>query len=182
MSRNKIHIISISIVIICLIAISAFFGVYTIAYMKKDKLRDFQYTSQSKSEETVAFFHSIESDVASLSNNPFLTNLIDAVKSEEADEINYCRYEVEMLFKTFSESRKIYAQIRYIDSTGQEIVRVDSKENNVYAVPQGELQDKSSRYYFQESIKLNEGNIYISELDLNRECGLIETPHKPMLC
>ncbi len=117
MSRKRIHIISISIVIICLIAISAFFCVYTITYMKKDKLGDFQLTTQSKSEEAVKFLRSIESDVASLSNNPFLTNLIDAVKREETDEINYCRYEVEMLFKTFSESRKIYDQIRYIDST-----------------------------------------------------------------
>ncbi len=148
MSRKRIHIISISIVIICLIVISAFFGVYTITYMKKDKLGDFQLTTQNKSEEAVKFLRSIESDVASLSNNPFLTNLIDAVKREETDEINYCRYEVEMLFKTFSERRKIYDQIRYINSTGQEIVRVDSNGNNVYAVPQGELQDKSGRYYF----------------------------------
>lgn len=47
--------------------------------MKKDELRDFQYTTQSKSEEAVEFFRSIENNVTSLSNSTFLTNLVDAV-------------------------------------------------------------------------------------------------------
>ena len=179
--RNKIHVIPTSIVIVCLIIISTFFGIYMMGYMRKDKLEDFQYATQCKSEEAVEFLCSIENDVTSLSNNLFLTNLIDAVKREDSEEINYCRFEVEMLFKTFSESRKIYDQIRYIDLTGREVVRVDIKGSNAYVVPQEELQDKRHRYYFQEAIKLDQDNIYISELDLNREEGQIEMPHKPML-
>jgi len=179
--RNKIYIIPLSIVVICLIIISAFFGIYMMAYIKNEKLRDFQCTTQSKVEEADAFLHSIERDVTSISHNTFLTNLIDAVKREDTEEINHCKFEVEMLFKTFSESRRIYDQIRYIDFTGHEVVRVDINGKGVYVVPQEELRDKSNRYYFQETVKLNEGNVYISELDLNREGGSVEIPHKPML-
>lgn len=179
--RNKIHVISPSIVIVLLIIISVFFGIYTATYIRRDKIKDFQYTTQSKSEEAVEFLRSIEKDIIFLNNNIFLSNLIDAMERKDTAQINHCKFEVEMLFKTFSESRRIYDQIRYIDITGHEIVRVDIEGKDAYVVPQEELQDKGHRYYFKEAVKLDEGNIYVSELDLNREEGLIEAPYKPML-
>jgi diguanylate cyclase (GGDEF)-like protein/PAS domain S-box-containing protein len=48
-------------------------------------------------------------------------------------------------------------------------------------VPSSELQDKSARYYFQETMKLRPGEIYVSPLDLNVEKGRIEQPFKPTL-
>ena len=121
-------------------------------------------------------------DIRSLSNNPFLLNMIDAIEREDTEQINHHKSEVEVLFKTISEGSGIYDQIRYIDETGIEVVRVNlSYRDYADIVSPEELQNKSHRYYFKEAIRLNEGEIYISKLDLNKEHGEVKSPHKPML-
>jgi diguanylate cyclase len=77
--------------------------------------------------------------------------------------------------------KRIYDQIRFLDSTGMEIVRVNENHGTPVRVAAGELQSKQKRYYFQDCFKLDKGEIYISPFDLNIEQGKIETPLKPMI-
>lgn len=84
-------------------------------------------------------------------------------------------------FSLFAATEKTYDQIRYIDEKGMEIVRVNFDNGEVNIVRQEELQNKSNRYYFIETMLLEKGQIYISPLDLNKEHGQIEIPYKPML-
>ena len=74
-----------------------------------------------------------------------------------------------------------YDQIRFLDEHGQEIIRVNHNDGAPVMVPDAELQDKSSRYYVQETLALEPGQIYVSPLDLNIEHGAIEQPYKPMI-
>lgn len=84
-------------------------------------------------------------------------------------------------FTTFSASKKIYDQIRWIDETGMEKVRVDFKQGMPVVIPADQLQDKSKRYFFTETVKLKPDELFFSPLDLNIEHGQIETPFKPMI-
>lgn len=84
-------------------------------------------------------------------------------------------------FMTFSASKSIYDQIRWIDETGMERVRVDFRQGSPVLIANGQLQDKSKRYFFIETIKLKPGEVFVSPLDLNIEQDRIETPFKPML-
>ena len=43
-----------------------------------------------------------------------------------------------------------------------EIVRVNYAGGSPYIVPDGQLQDKSDRYYFQEAVRLDKREVYIS--------------------
>ncbi len=74
-----------------------------------------------------------------------------------------------------------YDQIRYIDESGMEIIRVNRTEEGSLIVGSSVLQPKGDRYYVLKTSQLNEGEIYFSPLDLNIENGLVELPHKPML-
>ncbi len=79
-------------------------------------------------------------------------------------------------------NKRIYDQIRYIDETGQEIVRVDLINGKPFLyLDSDSLQNKSDRYYFIDTMKLKPGEVYTSKLDLNVEHGKIEHPKKPML-
>ena len=80
-----------------------------------------------------------------------------------------------------SASKKIYDQIRYLDAGGMEKARVDFAEAKPRAVHEANLQDKSGRYYFQDTFKLGVNEIFISPLDLNVEQGKVELPFKPMI-
>jgi len=73
-----------------------------------------------------------------------------------------------------AESSGHFDQIRLFNSQGREALRINYRGEVPSMVPESELQDKSSRYYFQECIQLNHGDIYISPMDLNVEHGVIE--------
>ena len=72
-------------------------------------------------------------------------------------------------------------QVRLIDNVGQEFIRINKTNQIAEIVPKGRLQKKSNRYYMQEIMKLKQGDIYISKLDLNMEFGQVELPFKPVI-
>jgi len=74
-----------------------------------------------------------------------------------------------------------YDQIRWLDLSGMEQLRVDHRDGVTRIVAPEELQDKSKRYYFTDAISLAPGEIYLSPLDLNIEQGGVEIPYRPML-
>lgn len=76
---------------------------------------------------------------------------------------------------------KTYDQGRIIDKDGMEVIRVNFNNGNPCLVPKEKLQNKKSRYYFQDAIILDKGEVFVSPLDLNIEGGQIEDPLKPMI-
>ena len=102
-------------------------------------------------------------------------NLNEATLNEE-DASNIVKN-----FFSFSRYKGIYDQVRILDTSGMERIRVDLRADTPILIPRSKLQFKGNRYYFTDTIKLNKGEIYMSPLDLNIENGEIEHPFKPML-
>ncbi|MBS1129885.1 MAG: hypothetical protein H6R16_887 [Proteobacteria bacterium] len=84
-------------------------------------------------------------------------------------------------FLGFSGARIGYSQLRLLDLTGQEIVRIDHDGKQARIADRAQLKNKADRYYFRDSIGLPPGAIYLSPLDLNIENGRVETPYNPTL-
>src|SRR3569623_572379 len=74
-----------------------------------------------------------------------------------------------------------YAHVRYIDNEGHEVIRTNYDGGRSVIVPHEQLQDKSGRPYVRETLKLAEGEIYVSPMDLNVENDQVETPHRPVI-
>ena len=94
------------------------------------------------------------------------------------------RGDIENNFINWLKNKNIYDQIRILDSKGREIVRVNYNNAKPYAVKVVDLQDKGDRYYFSNSINLDDDSLYISKFDLNVENGEIEIMEghpKPMI-
>jgi len=105
--------------------------------------------------------------------------LHNAFKNELTSTFNYTY--VAANWTEFSTQRRIYDQIRYLDAAGNERIRINISDNGGYAVPEKDLQNKKDRYYFTETVKLNDQYVYVSPLDLNIEHGEIEVPYKPVI-
>jgi len=75
----------------------------------------------------------------------------------------------------------MYDQIRYLDETGMEAVRVNYSNGSASVVSRADLQFKGDRYYFEDTFKLDEREVFVSPLDLNIEQGVVEVPIKPMV-
>ncbi|MDQ6997966.1 MAG: PAS domain S-box protein [Mariprofundus sp.] len=79
------------------------------------------------------------------------------------------------------ESAPSYDQLRILDHQGKELIRVNQHNDAPDIVVDAELQNKSDRYYFTETMRLARGQMYLSALDLNTEHGQLELPHKPVI-
>ncbi|MCF6290241.1 MAG: EAL domain-containing protein [Desulfobacterales bacterium] len=84
-------------------------------------------------------------------------------------------------FLVFSRFKTGYDQIRFLDADGMEVIRVNKSPAGPVVVPDEGLQFKGDRYYFQETIGLAEGQIFVSPLDLNVENKEVERPFKPVI-
>jgi len=81
----------------------------------------------------------------------------------------------------FSNRQKIYDQIRFINMSGDEVIRINYYPKGALSVPERDLQKKSDRYYVRDSLYIKKDQIYVSKLDLNIEHKAIELPIKPMI-
>ncbi|MCK4950266.1 MAG: PAS domain S-box protein, partial [Gammaproteobacteria bacterium] len=84
-------------------------------------------------------------------------------------------------FLVFVQNKRHYDQIRFLDEAGKEVIRINLGSGHPYIVPEAQLQDKSRRYYFTDAMRLKEGEILVSPLDLNIERGEVERPVKPTI-
>lgn len=91
------------------------------------------------------------------------------------------RARLEAEYVAFSRFKAVYDQIRFIDSSGRERVRVNHDDGDPHAVPEAELQSKAGRDYFAESLATPAGQVYVSVFDLNVEHEQIERPLKPVI-
>ena len=70
-------------------------------------------------------------------------------------------------FKKFSKQQKIYQQVRFLDSQGKELIRIDRNNNISSSITDIHLKDRSKEEYFTKSIDLKGEALYISPFVLN---------------
>lgn len=158
-------------------------SILTIIILFVSEKTDIHYQLINERHEIKEHSSNTNSDIREVSSDLMLLSNFYKVSSLWAKEsiLQEDLYEVELDFLQLSIHKKLYDQVRLLDLHGNEVVRVNFNNNAPYIVQRKNLQSKSDRYYFKESIILNEGEIYISPLDLNIEFGEIETPPKPMM-
>jgi methyl-accepting chemotaxis protein len=146
-----------------------FFNVYvnTISF---DTLSDINREATAHAEAIDNFLQNVQGDVLFLSE---LSSLRDLINSNDEELKNKAKTNLAKDFLSFSNEKKVYYQIRYIDEDGQEIVRVDSQEGDSKIV-YNNLQNKKERYYFIETMNHQLGEVFISPLDLNIEHNGVE--------
>ncbi|MFK8004618.1 MAG: ATP-binding protein [Polyangiales bacterium] len=89
-----------------------------------------------------------------------------------------------LVFAEMLRSHGTYLQARFVGIAdgGRELVRVEraSGEEDIRRVSERDLQEKESERYFATAIAVQEGDISVSPVDLNREHGQIAEPHVPV--
>ncbi len=144
-------------------------------------LRDQQHHVHTLAFDVKRFLSGVREDVLFLSQSEEVTELLEAKADGDMAAYEQARQTLEREFLTFARVKGIYYQVRYLDNKGMEIVRVDSDGRKAFVVPRDQLQDKSNRYYFADTIVLPKGELMVSPLDLNVEHGEIERPFKPVI-
>ena len=160
-----------------LILVLAVSGIYGYIYLEKqEKSIEKRAASllESRKEQFREFVGEAEDQVRALSQSRlFLHFLGDPSAKEDVTE----------LFIAVARSNPALMQVRFIDDTGREMIRVERGAwgTPVAALPEKALQDKSRRYYFVETMRQNPGSLWYSPLDLNMEDGEVDIPYKPTI-
>ena len=161
--------------ILLAVVIAAMAVFYQNAYHAQIKIID-RETSKIN-EARISLRETLNSAVSDLSFLIRDENLVSYVLDPSEQQ----RERLERTFISFSRAKMVFDQVRFIDTSGMEKVRINLIDRGVVAEQASKLQNKKQRYYFSEAIDLPEGQIFISRLDLNIEGKMIEVPHKPML-
>lgn len=89
------------------------------------------------------------------------------------------KQQLERVFGVQLEQKPAYSQLRFLDASGVELIRLDYLHGRTLITPNDQLQSKAGRYYFKNAQALSEGEVYVSPLDLNVEKGLVDVPYLP---
>ena len=86
-------------------------------------------------------------------------------------------------FIILNKNNKKFMQFRFIDKNGMEKIRIDRdyEGSKCKILENNKLQNKASRYYFQNSKSKKDNKIWFSDINLNMEQGKIEQPYKPTI-
>jgi len=140
---------------------------------KNQAFKEISKELETKKELIGFFLNEVESNVLFLSELPSLKNLVNSDNPELKEQFK-SRLQEDFL-ELANKNKGVYHNLRYIDETGQEIVKIDFHHMGHPKIIEGnELQNKNHRYYFGETLKLDKGEVFISPVDLNTEQGKLE--------
>ncbi len=156
--------------------------------LRDQKIESVQQEAQNKAHLTYEHLISDKNDVLLLSRLPRLRQFIELKTQMQTDssaalvkEYHKIYQELVKLYAEVCRVESNYFKIRYIDETGQEIIHIRKQEDQVLSFSSDKLQFKGERSYFKKTMRLGQGQVYASPLNLNKEHGQIEEPIKPVV-
>ncbi len=121
----------------------------------------------------------IRDDLIFLSQAPPTRHYTDVINGQD-DPKSAAREAQIALFKTFLDrAGNQYKDIRLIDLSGQEILRVDASGQLLPLDNNGENQ--AGQAYFNQAVGLASNQVYISDFDLNHTNDTVDKPYTPIL-
>ncbi len=175
--RTKLVIAFVLLGLVPVAIVGGYGAVFSFSLLNETVLDALREGVSLKAGEVQQFLETVREDVLFLSRLPTVRALVEAPPGAPRAAVA----PVERAFLAFSQSRKAYYQIRYLDERGREVARVDFDGERHLVIPAASLQDKSGRYYFRDAMTVRPGAIYVSPMDLNEEWGKAEYPPKPVV-
>jgi signal transduction histidine kinase len=149
-------------------------------------IEDEQARVQNEADIIDRFLATTVDDLALLRNSNTMQDLVSAIADRNSLDLQRLRRQLEQEFVTYMENRTfrgnaIYEHIRFLDENGFEFVRIDNIDGGASSVFSVNLNSRSNTAYFQATKELQEGEIYVSALELFNEFGVVQTPHTPVI-
>lgn len=181
--KNKIFILFITVIIISISAVGWFgFKSSKESYISSALLIN-KGETKALSNEIKGVLGTIPDDVIYNANFYALKKLLVWEDLKERKKIDQWKKQYLITLKDYIYNKKLYYQVRILDIKGNEkiLLKYDENTNTIIQTPNEKLQNKSGKDYFNQALKLQKGEFYISEMNLNVEHGQIEKPYVPVV-
>ena len=185
-SQNKFLYLLIAGIVFPVLAVGTFNIISSRQYLIDSISRSMRNEGGNSTKVLTLFLDNFRSDILYLSETPPIQGIVRARAAKGIDPQDKSTYQewvnrLEIIFTSFLENRPYYDQLRYLDENGNEMVRVNVSNGQIKIVPKNELQNQTSNDYFNETLALSKGNVYVSPITLSRENNQIEVPYKAII-
>lgn len=184
----KVSILAGSIAALASLVVGSLIISGTTDIVYQDALNRLKYETNIKSLRLVSDIKNLSGDTQYLVGTPPILGIPRAINNAGIDpfdqsSLQIWRSRLETIFTELIRAKPNYLQIRYIGiaNDGKELVRVERSGNLIQALPDNELQKKGDTSYFKNALLINSGEVYLSDVSLNREFGEISIPHTPVI-
>ncbi len=179
--KNKLLLVLLLVTLLPTLLIGGYTFFSTIESLKESSISAQKNKILLIREQINGYLGNVSSDVFYLRDFPALHLYLSALESDSSTSERLLLTNLRSSFAKFSAQKKIYDQVRFIDISGKEVVRVNHSGDKTKIVTETKLKSKKNRFYVNETLKLKKDKLFISKLDLNREKGKIEEPYNPTI-
>lgn len=163
-------------------AIAGLIGVtVSLSTLRTQTLAHLQQEVSARTSGIQLFFDQVAAELRFLADMSSVTGLFDAQAASDDHRAEQFAVAIQRDFVRLAELHPHVYQMRVLDASGKERVRVDKPAQTAHVVAAERLQDKSDRYYVRDALAQAPGELYVSPLDLNEEFGRVETPERPVV-
>lgn len=154
----------------------------------ENALNRLKYETNIKSLNLVSDINNLSGDTQYLAGTPPIMGIPRAIKNGGIDpldqsDLSTWQVRLSIIFTELIRAKPNYLQIRYIGIAdhGKELIRIDRKGSVISPVSGNELQSKGHKEYFKNALRLQPGEVYLSDISLNREYHRISEPFTPVI-
>ena len=100
---------------------------------------------------------------------------------QEASSRQGWERQLSQIFTAFLSTNADVFKVRYVGvaDQGRELLHVEREGDRIETTPADQLQQLGGTDYVQHALQLKPGQVYISDISLNREHGQVREPHRP---
>jgi len=185
---GKVTMLAFSLVVISAITIAVFFFQETLKTFAQKELENVVYEVNAKSVKLEDTIKTLHDDVLFLSRTPPVQGVIRSRNGNGIDPLDSSTEEewtqrLSFIFSNFILSKPNYIQTRYIgiSENGKELLKVERINEEILTRENNALQEKGNTTYFLDTIKLQENEVYLSNINLKQEHSEIATPPLPLM-
>lgn len=177
-TKSKYKVLVKSFIVLVVSALLAYF-VFQILY--NNKVSELKNIQDQKLLSTATLFSRELGSLRDLlhilhSSNVLIKSPKKPLSKESQSSLNW--HQIKNYFVQFGKASDNISQLRWLDKSGQELIRVDFANSQAKIIANDELQNKAFRYYFEQGMKVEAPQIYFSPIDLNVEHGKVVTPYE----
>jgi len=134
----------------------------------------------------ISIIETAQQDVKVLAKTPPIQKLLNAGAgsiNRQPQDTNYRTWaeRLEIIFASMLESKPNYLKLSYIAKDGQELVVVKREAGQIVVLKNKELQSKFYLEQLKSTLSFPLDGVYLSEINLNRERGVVATPYREVL-
>jgi sensor histidine kinase YesM len=179
--KNKLLIVLLLVTLLPLLLIGGYALFSSMRALQENSMVVHKNRVTLTTERIENYLANVSSDLFFMRDSNALHLYFGALNSNSSHSERLLLTNLRSSFRKFSEQKKIYQQVRFIDTKGQEVVRIDRKNGKSTNISDTFLQDKSSSEYFKKTGTKGSDALYISYISLTRENGKIEQPIRPVI-